>query len=129
MNDARAPAATPGPAHPPAGSAGFRLTHSGSVRPFGLKGFSMRRSLKRALLAPAVLLVAATVLAACSSSGSSSSSSSTPASASGGLKKGLKVFVISKILGNLYYTSADSAKTGGALAELGDNGAAGSETS
>src|SRR5262245_21899169 len=129
MNDARAPATTPGPAHPPAGSAGFQLTHSGSVRPFGLKGFNMRRSLKRVLWAPAVLLVAASVLAACSSSGSSSSSSSTPASASGGLKKGLKVFVIPKNLGNPYFTTADSAKTGGAIAALNALGATGTETS
>jgi len=78
----------------------------------------MRRSLKRALWAPAVLLVAASTLAACSSSGSSSSSSSSPASASGGLKKGLKVFVIPKNLGNPYFTTADSTKTGGALAAL-----------
>ncbi|HYA51685.1 MAG TPA: hypothetical protein VEG33_10985, partial [Streptosporangiaceae bacterium] len=79
----------------------------------------MRRSLKRALLAPAVLLVAASVLAACSSSGSSSSGgTSSPASASGGLKKGLKVFVIPKNLGNPYFTTADSAGTGGALAAL-----------
>src|SRR6516165_6578014 len=130
MNDAHAPATTPGPAHPPAGSAGFRLTHIGSVRTFGLKGFSMRRSLKRALWAPAVLLVAASVLAACSSSGgSSSSSSSTPASASGGLKKGLKVFVIPKNLGNPYFTTADSAKSGGAIAALDALGATGTETS
>src|SRR6266699_606133 len=130
MNDARAPATTPGPAHPPAGSAEFRLTHSGSVRPFGLKGFSMRRSLKRALWAPAVLLVAASVLAACSSSGSSSSSSSSaPAAASGGLKTGLKVFVIPKNLGNPYFTTADSAKTGGALAALSTIGATGTESS
>jgi rhamnose transport system substrate-binding protein len=90
----------------------------------------MRRSLKRALWAPAVLLVAASVLAACSSSGSSSSSSSSaPASASGGLKKGLKVFVIPKNLGNPYFTTADSVKTGGALAALSALGATGSETS
>src|SRR5215831_5535090 len=129
MNDARAPATTPGPAHLPAGSAGFRLTHFGSVRPFGLKGFSMRRSLKRALWAPAVLLVASSVLAACSSSGSTSSSSSSPASASGGLKKGLKVFVIPKNLGNPYFTTADSAKSGGAIAALNALGATGTETS
>jgi len=90
----------------------------------------MRRSLKRALWAPAVLLVAASVLAACSSSGgSSSSSSSTPASASGGLKKGLKVFVIPKNLGNPYFTTADSAKSGGAIAALDALGATGTETS
>ena len=31
-----------------------------------------------------------------------------------GLKKGLKVFVIPKNLGNSYFTTADSVKTGGA---------------
>src|SRR5262249_35575860 len=113
-----------------AGSAGCRPTHPDIVRPFGLKGFSMRRSLKRALWAPAVLLVAASVLAACSSSGSSSSSSTaSPASASGGLKKGLKVFVIPKNLGNPYFTTADSAKSGGALPALTALGATGTETS
>src|SRR5215467_2911534 len=89
----------------------------------------MRRSMKRALLAPVVLLIAASVLAACSSSGSTSSSSSSPASASGGLKKGLKVFVIPKNLGNPYFTTADSAKSGGAIAALNALGATGTETS
>src|SRR5215471_4390066 len=112
MNDARAPAVTPGPAHFPAGSAHLRLTRTGNVRPFGLKGFSMRRSLKRVLWASTVLLAASSVLAACSSSGTTSSGSS-PASTAGGLKKGLKVFVIPKNLGNPYFTTADSAKTGG----------------
>ena len=89
----------------------------------------------------AVPLAAASVLlAACSSSGSSSSSgagsttgpaagSSSSAAASGGLKTGLKVFVIPKNLGNNYFTTADSAKSGGAIAALEALGETGTETS
>ena len=51
------------------------------------------------------------------------------ASASAALKKGLKVFVIPKNLGNPYFTTADSVKTGGALAALSALGDTGSETS
>ena len=92
----------------------------------------MRGSIKRALWAPAVLLVASATLAACSSSGgstSSSSSSGSSSSASGGLKTGLKVFVIPKNLGNPYFTTSDSVKSGGALAALSALGETGSETS
>ena len=91
----------------------------------------MRRSVRRALWAPAVLLVASATLAACSSSGSStaSSSSSSSAKASGGLKTGLKVFVIPKNLGNPYFTTSDSVNSGGALAALQTLGETGSETS
>jgi rhamnose transport system substrate-binding protein len=81
-------------------------------------------------------LVASVLLAACSSSSSSSSSSSAPpssssasASSSGGLKTGLKVFVIPKNLGNSYFTTSDSVKTGGALAALQALGEDGAETS
>jgi rhamnose transport system substrate-binding protein len=85
----------------------------------------------------AVPLVAASILlAACSSAGSSSSSgagatsgASSSASASGGLKTGLKVFVIPKNLGNNYFTTADSAKSGGAIAALSALGETGTETS
>ncbi len=83
----------------------------------------------------AAAMVAALSLAACGSSSSSSSSSgggssSSPAAASGGaLKKGMKVFVIPKNLGNNYFTVADSVKSGGALAALGSLGESGSETS
>jgi rhamnose transport system substrate-binding protein len=84
---------------------------------------------KRTLRCAAVLLAASAVLAACSSSGSSSSSSSSGSSASGGLKKGLKVFVIPKNLGNNYFTTADSVKSGGALAAVQALGETGSETS
>src|SRR5262250_3932512 len=89
----------------------------------------MRRSLKRVLWVSAVLLAASAVLAACSSSSTTTSSGSSPAAASGGLKKGLKVFVIPKNLGNPYFTTADSVKTGGALAALSTLGATGTETS
>ncbi|HUB23738.1 MAG TPA: rhamnose ABC transporter substrate-binding protein [Streptosporangiaceae bacterium] len=82
------------------------------------------------------LVVVSVLLAACSSSSSSSTSSSTstsssasPASASGALKTGLKVFIIPKNLGNNYFTTADSAKTGGAIAALGTLGETGTETS
>src|SRR5215831_19378324 len=129
MNDARVPATTPGPACLPSqGPRPYRRpTPVVSVRS-GLKGFTMRRSMKRVLWAPAVLLVASLVLAACSSSGNATSSNSSPAAASGGLKKGLKVFVIPKNLGNPYFTTADSVKTGGALAALGALGATGTQT-
>jgi len=86
------------------------------------------------------LVMVSVLLAACSSSGSSStSSSSTPASstsasstssaAAGGLKTGLKVFIIPKNLGNSYFTTADSAQSGGAIAALDTLGESGTETS
>ncbi len=85
------------------------------------------------------LVTASILLAACSSSGSSSSpgstststsgASSSASSASGGLKTGLKVFVIPKNLGNNYFTTADSAKSGGAIAALSALGETGTETS
>ncbi len=96
---------------------------------------------RRATWLALALPVAATVaLAACSSSSSSSpSSASSPASAasgssssaaaSGGLKTGLKVFVIPKQLGNNYFTTADSANSGGAIAALSALGETGTETS
>ncbi|MGA2528372.1 MAG: rhamnose ABC transporter substrate-binding protein [Acidimicrobiales bacterium] len=45
------------------------------------------------------------------------------------LKKSLKVFVIPKNLGNSYFTTADSVKSGGALAALKTLGEVGAETS
>ncbi|HEX4034918.1 MAG TPA: rhamnose ABC transporter substrate-binding protein [Solirubrobacteraceae bacterium] len=45
------------------------------------------------------------------------------------LKKGLKVYIIPKNLGNSYFTTADSAKTGGAIAALNALGETGTETS
>src|SRR6266545_3410886 len=44
------------------------------------------------------------------------------------LKKGLKVFVIPKNLGNPYFTTADSVRSGGALAALKTLGEKGTET-
>jgi rhamnose transport system substrate-binding protein len=95
---------------------------------------------RRATWLALALPVAATVaLAACSSSSSSSSSSSaatsaatgssSSAAASGGLKTGLKVFVIPKQLGNNYFTTADSANSGGAISALNTLGESGTETS
>src|SRR5205814_6688443 len=82
------------------------------------------------------LVTASILLAACSSSGSSSppasgssSSAAQSSSGSGGLKTGLKVFVIPKNLGNNYFTTADSAKSGGAIAALQALGETGTETS
>ena len=51
------------------------------------------------------------------------------ASTAAPLKKGLKVFVIPKNLGNPYFTTADSVKSGGALAALKALGEKGTETS
>ena len=84
------------------------------------------------------LVLASLLLAACSSSSSSPSSGSTaatsgtsssPAAAAAGLKTGMKVFVIPKNLGNNYFTTADSAKTDGAIAALEALGETGTETS
>jgi rhamnose transport system substrate-binding protein len=84
------------------------------------------------------LVMMSVLLAACSSSSSSSTSSSTSTSASasstssasaGGLKTGLKVFIIPKNLGNSYFTTADSAQSGGAIAALDTLGESGTETS
>jgi rhamnose transport system substrate-binding protein len=84
------------------------------------------------------LVMVSVLLAACSSSSSSSSSSttSTPTSASssassstGALKTGLTVFIIPKNLGNNYFTTADSANSGGAIAALQTLGETGTETS
>ena len=76
----------------------------------------------------AVTLLAAATLAACSSSSNSGSSGSSSGS-SGGLKTGMKVFVIPKNLGNSYFTVADSADTGGAIAALNTLKETGTETS
>jgi rhamnose transport system substrate-binding protein len=85
----------------------------------------MRLPSKRTLTGMAALALAF-VLAACSSSGSSGKGSTTSAS---GLKTGLKVFIIPKNLGNNYFTTADSSKTGGAIAALDTLGESGTETS
>jgi rhamnose transport system substrate-binding protein len=88
----------------------------------------MRATFKRALPILAVLLVAS-ILAACSSSSSTTSSSSSSSSSASAVKKGLKVFIIPKNLGNNYFTTADSAKSGGAIAALDELGESGTETS
>ena len=77
------------------------------------------------------LVAVSILLAACSSSSSTTSAPTTPSASasSGGLKTGLKVFVIPKNLGNSYFTTADSVKTGGALAALASLGETGTETS
>ena len=100
----------------------------------------LRRARKLAI-ATALPVIAVSSIAACSSSASSSSSSapaassssgssgSSSAAASGSLKTGLKVFVIPKNLGNSYFTTADSANSGGAIAALSTLGETGTETS
>jgi len=82
------------------------------------------------------LVMVSVLAAACSSSSSSSTSSTSTSSApstssgsSAALKTGLKVYVIPKNLGNNYFTTADSANTGGAIAALQTLGESGTETS
>jgi rhamnose transport system substrate-binding protein len=84
------------------------------------------------------LVMVSVLLTACSSSSSSSSSattststsaSSSASSSTGALKAGLKVFIIPKNLGNNYFTTADSANSGGAIAALDTLGETGTETS
>jgi rhamnose transport system substrate-binding protein len=82
---------------------------------------------RRALPLIAALALLSILAAACSSSSTSTTGSST--SSSGALKKGLKVFIIPKNLGNNYFTTADSAKTGGAISALDTLGESGTETS
>jgi rhamnose transport system substrate-binding protein len=98
---------------------------------------NLRRARKLAL-ALALPLAATLALAACTTDSSSSapaassttgSSTSSSSSASGALKTGLKVFVIPKNLGNSYFTTADSANSGGAIAALDTLGETGTETS
>jgi rhamnose transport system substrate-binding protein len=97
----------------------------------------LRRARKLAL-ALALPLAATLALAACTTDSSSStpaassttgSSTSSGSSSSGALKTGLKVFVIPKNLGNSYFTTADSANSGGAIAALDALGETGAETS
>jgi rhamnose transport system substrate-binding protein len=88
--------------------------------------------LRRATWLAALPLFIVPVAAACSSSPSSppaATSTSSSAAKSGGLKTGLKVFVIPKNLGNSYFTTADSVNSGGALAALATLGESGTETS
>ena len=108
----------------------------------------LRRARKLAITLPVIATVG--LAAACSSSSSSSSApastsaaassaaassagasgtGSASAGATGSLKTGLKVFVIPKNLGNSYFTTADSAGSGGAIAALTTLGETGTETS
>jgi rhamnose transport system substrate-binding protein len=86
----------------------------------------MALRMKRSLLCVAAAVAVASVLAAC---GSSSPSSSASHATKNGLKTGMKVYVIPKNLGNSYFTVADSAKSGGAIAALDALGETGTETS
>ena len=92
----------------------------------------MKGSLRRILFVPAALATASVVLAACCVIRHVRRPPPPPqlrSSASGALKTGLKVFVIPKNLGNPYFTTSDSVKSGGALAALQTLGETGSETS
>jgi rhamnose transport system substrate-binding protein len=92
----------------------------------------MAHRMQRSLWFLTAIVAGSAVLAACSSSPSTpaaSNSSTTPASSSGALKTGLKAFVIPKNLGNSYFTVADSAKSGGAIAAFDALGETASETS
>jgi rhamnose transport system substrate-binding protein len=82
---------------------------------------------KRSLLCLSAAIAVSAVLAACSSSSSGGGGSSHPTK--NGLETGLKVYVVPKNLGNSYFTVADSAKSGGAIAALGALGETGTETS
>jgi rhamnose transport system substrate-binding protein len=88
----------------------------------------MRGSHTRALRYAALVLLTSAVVAACSSSGTSTGTT-TAKKGPGGLDQGLKVYVIPKNLGNPYFTTADSVKSGGALAALKTLGETGTETS
>ncbi len=89
----------------------------------------MRGSPSRKLRYSVLLLAAAAALAACSSSGAGSGASTAAKKGANGLDTGLKVFVIPKNLGNNYFTTSDSVKTGGALAAFQALGETGTETS
>jgi rhamnose transport system substrate-binding protein len=89
----------------------------------------MRGSPSRKLRYGVLLLAAAAGLAACSSSGAGSGASTAAKKGANGLDTGLKVFVIPKNLGNNYFTTSDSVKTGGALAAFQALGETGTETS
>jgi rhamnose transport system substrate-binding protein len=86
----------------------------------------MARRMKRSLLSVSAAVAVAAVLAACSSSPSGGGSSHPTKN---GLETGLKVYVVPKNLGNSYFTVADSAKSGGAIAALDTLGETGTETS
>ena len=86
----------------------------------------MAHRMKRSLYFVTAAVAVSTVLGACSSS-SSGGAASHPTK--NGLETGLKVYVIPKNLGNSYFTVADSAKSGGAIAALDTLGETGTESS
>jgi rhamnose transport system substrate-binding protein len=73
--------------------------------------------------------VAAVIALAWGFSSSAGASSPAAKASSATLKKGLTAFVVPKLLGAAYFTVADSAKTGGAIAAWNALGEHGSETS
>jgi rhamnose transport system substrate-binding protein len=83
------------------------------------------RHMKRSLKKPITWIS----LASCAAVGALTLAPLSGASAAPVYKKGLKVFVIPKNLGNSYFTTADSVKSGGALAALKALGETGAETS
>jgi rhamnose transport system substrate-binding protein len=91
----------------------------------------MAHRMQRSLWFLTAIVAGSVVLAACSSSPSTSPSSTNTShpSSSGALKTGLKAFVIPKNLGNSYFTVADSAKSGGAIAAFNALGETATETS
>jgi rhamnose transport system substrate-binding protein len=88
----------------------------------------MSGSPSRKLRFGVLLLAASAALAACSSSGTGGGGTAAKKGANG-LDTGLKVYVIPKNLGNNYFTTSDSVKSGGALAALQSLGETGYETS
>ena len=93
--------------------------------------FSKRKTTTALLLgASSVALVACGTTVSSSTTTTAASTATTQAATSGGaIKTGLKVFVIPKVLGNSYFTTADSVQSGGALAALQSLGEVGTETS
>jgi rhamnose transport system substrate-binding protein len=91
----------------------------------------MAHRMQRSLWFLTAIVAGSAVLAACSSSPSTPAPSSTTShpTSSGALKTGLKAFVIPKNLGNSYFTVADSAKSGGAIAAFDALGETATETS
>jgi rhamnose transport system substrate-binding protein len=89
-----------------------------------IKSGHLRISLLRAV---AVGLAVASMVAV--SGVAAAASAPRVAKATRPLEKGLKVFVIPKNLGNSYFTTSDSVKTGGALLALRQLGEHGTETS
>ena len=97
----------------------------------GKSMFSKRKTTTALLLgASSVALVACGTTVSSSTTTTAASTATTQAATSGGaIKTGLKVFVIPKVLGNSYFTTADSVQSGGALAALQSLGEVGTETS